>query len=191
MRLPSSRTLRLLLGAALAAIGLAPAPAAAQIAPLASGSWQMFSWFVVNGDGTDPVEGDGFGVESDQQIRLRITDAGDAGDAFTLLVNGSPFAFTPSVGYESIGAFDGDEAWGDGRFSQLELFLDPGRYTIALLVREDAGFGYGDGFIRWDSVGGVSVAPEPGTVLLMATGLVGTALVARRRRATPDTTRLG
>ena len=190
MRLPSVRGLRLLLGAALVAAGLAPAPAAAQAQPLPNGSWQMFSWFITSGDGTDPVEGDGFTVAADQQMRVRITDAGDAGDAFTIFVNGSPFGITPSVGYESIGAFTGDEAWNDGRFSQLEFFLNPGQYTLAILVREDVGFGYGDGFIRMDTVGGVSVAPEPGTVLLVATGLLGVAAVARRR-ATSDIARRG
>ena len=191
MRLPSSRTLRLLLGGALVALGLAPAPAAAQATPLTNGSWQLFSWFLTSYDGADPVEGDGFAVETTEQVRIRITDAGDAGDAFTVLVNGSQFGLTPSVGYDAIGALDGDAAWSDARFSQLEFFLDPGRYTIALLVREDAGFGYGDGYIRMDTIGGVSVAPEPGTVLLVATGLLGTGLVVRRRRTTSAITRLG
>jgi hypothetical protein len=156
-------------------------PAAAQEA-LSFGSWQTFTWIIQDGMGADPVDGDGFSFESAFQTRIRITDAGDAGDAFGVFVNGSPFGLTPSMTYAPVGAYTGDEAWADPQFSQLEFFLDPGRYTITLTVREDAGFGYGEGFIRADELTAGSVVPEPATFVLMATALAALPLIARRHR---------
>lgn len=170
-----------LCGALLLAAVAAPSAAAAQ-QPLTFGSWQMFTWVIQNGDGADPVDGEGFTFQSLFQTRIRITDAGDAGDAFSIFVNGSPYGISPSVVYAPIGAYDGDEAWATPQFSHFEFLLDPGHYTITMNVREDAGYGYGEGFIRADQITGQSVTPEPATLLLTGSGLAGLLAVAHRRR---------
>lgn len=171
----------------LAAALLMPSVADAQ-EPLGFNSWKMFTWIIQDGQGADPVDGGGFTFESLFETRIRITDAGDAGDAFSIFVNGSPYGITPTVAYTPVGIHDGDDAWATPQFSRFEFLLAPGRYTIALNVREDAGYGYGEGFIRADEIT-VSITPEPATLLLTASGLVGLLAVNSRRRRAVDPSR--
>jgi hypothetical protein len=158
-----------------------PARASAQ-AQLVPGTWSIFEWFL----GIGPVDGSGFLLDATQRMRLRVTDAGVTGDAYDVFVNGLLLAATPSVsGGVFTGAFDGDVAWADPGLSKVELFLNPGRYMITLAVRETAsGFDFGEGFIRADAapIQIPGVAPEPATVVTLATGLLGVAVFAPRLR---------
>ena len=174
---------RLVFGGAVFLLTVAsPARLAAQVPLVRGGPWELFEWFL--GPGM-PVEGPGFSVSSPTDpIRVRVTDAGFTGDAFDVFVNGVLFP-TPSVpGGTNTGALTADAAWADPRLSKLAIDLDPGTYLITLAVREAAsGFDFGEGFIRAD-VRQVTpgIVPEPGTVVLLVTGLAALGLVARRRR---------
>jgi hypothetical protein len=175
---------RLLAAGALASAAFLPAQAEAQ-QPLLFGSWTFFDWFLNPGETAGPVNGDGFSFQSSHAIRLRVTDAGLSGDAFSIFVNGNPLAPTPIVaeGYGS-GTWDGDEAWADPALSKLEYQLDPGTYTVNLAVRQSAwGTTEGMGFLRADEIVTTGVVPEPGTVALLATGLAGLLAAGARRRS--------
>jgi hypothetical protein len=166
--------------AGLAILGALGSPARAEAqASLVPGSWSLFEWFF----GVGAVDGPGFTLDATQRMRLRVTDVGVSGDAFDIFINGLLVFGTPSVpGGVFTGAFDGDGGWANAGLSHGELFLDPGQYTITLALREAApGFDFGEGFIRAD-VATASVAPEPATVVTLASGLLGLGAVAPRLR---------
>jgi hypothetical protein len=178
MRTVGSRSL--VLGSALLLALASPGRLAAQVPLVPGGAWELFEWFL----GVGPVEGDGFSLNVAQDVRVRVTDAGFSGDAFQIFVNGSPFTVTPPVvpGINT-GALTGAAAWAESALSKTEFVLGPGSYLIELAVSQDAGFGFGEGFIRADLVQ-VGVIPEPTSVVLLASGVVGIAglrLRARRR----------
>lgn len=176
----TSRAWRLVTGCALLLLAAAPTRLTAQPA-LGLGTWQLFEWFL----GVGPVEGAGFTVGSASPVRIRVTDIGFSGDAFTVLVNGVSRLSTPGVtGEIDTGVLDGDAAFADARLSSGELVLDPGQYVVTLRVREaGSGIDFGEGLIRADVVD-ATIIPEPAPVLLTAAGLAalaGRAVRTRRR----------
>ena len=175
----------MLFGGALLLALTTPAQLRAQVVPLTFGSWLGFEFF--NGAGF-PIEGNGFSVASSTgQIRIRLTDAFFAGDAYDIFVNAILFSSTPNVATSNADITnDPDVAFASPLLSHSEFFLNPGSYTITVQVRNTAaGFASGEGFLRADlaQIGPPTTAPEPATLTLMATGLCGLAVVVRRRRS--------
>ena len=174
----------MLFGGALFLALSTPAQLRAQVA-LPFGSWLGFEFF--NGAGS-PIEGSGFSVASSTgQIRIRLTDAFFAGDAYDIFVNAILRSSTPDVATSGASITDNpDAAFASPLLSHSEFLLDPGSYTITVQVRNTAtGFTDGAGFIRADlnGIGPPTIVPEPATLTLMATALCGLAVVVRRRRS--------
>ena len=173
-----------------AAVGLtvalaAPTTVTAQV-PLVAGNWARFEYF----EGIGRVSGPGFSFTALTQFRLRVTDVGFSGDAFDIFSGGVRILGTPDVtGGVDTGIFDPETAFVTAALSSAERLLDAGTYTFMVVLRTaGSGFDDGEGFLRVDLVDGpppppppVDVIPEPASVLLMATGLLGLAVVSRRR----------
>jgi hypothetical protein len=119
---------------------------------------------------------------------VRITDIGFTGDAFDVFINGVKLLSTPGTTFiDGLTTSEPGTAFGDARWSSGELFLDAraNPYLITIAVREDGGFGAGEGFLRADAAPLTqpgTVVPEPATVVLTGTGALLLAGVARRRR---------
>ena len=151
----------------------APAPARAQVA-LPLNAWTQFQWF----DGVGPVDDPfaGFFLSLLHPAVVQLTDAQATGDAFDLFVDGVLRLSTPAVpALLATGAGTGDQAWADPRLSKGSLALGPGTYLLEVHVRQDAGFGFGEGFIR-------AVIPEPTTPALLGPAFAALLGVAWRRR---------
>jgi hypothetical protein len=179
-----SRFRTCLIGLAVAFMAATPSRLTAQL-PLTPGTWEYFSFFLGAGQ---PVDGDGYTVQSStDQIRISLTDLDWAGDAYDIFVDGSLVGGTPTMsGPEAEFSFDADQAFATPELSHGIFYLAAraNPYTITLSVRETApGFDYGDGAIRADLVPTQpNTVPEPASLILMATGMAGVAVVVRRRR---------
>ena len=155
----------------LALLGLLAAPASSQMVP---GTWYTFSWsglgmmsqtFVVGGSGA---------------MDIQVVDCCIVGDRFTVYGSvsgtmGSTSAdFGAADGTQS-GAFDGASAWADPDLSKGQFQGVAGETISLQQIRLAPGTTGGAGYIR-------TVTPEPGTVILMATGLLGLGVAMRRRQ---------
>ena len=142
------------------------------------GGWQAFDW--INQTGPIDFPPDGFVLNTTEATFLDITDIGIPGDSFNVFVSGSIDAIfsTPDVPIlSSLQVLNPDLAFGNPSFSWGQFTLGPGSYTVNLSLRTGSPGG-GSGFIRATAV------PEPATVILLGTGLVGIVAGLRRRRRT-------
>jgi hypothetical protein len=184
---------RLALAAMVAAMSVIPATMRAQIM-LQSGTWEQFFFYQ---DGSTAgfvglVDGDFDGLDeftfsSGTQTTLRVTDAFLTGDIFSVFVNGSSLFVTSTPGSDGVptGTSDGASAWADASLSKGEALLAPGDYTVTIrLSAMAAGNSLGEGFLMFEPFddGSQTVVPEPGTMVLLGSGLAGLAAARRRRR---------
>jgi hypothetical protein len=173
----------LYLGLALTMLGAKPA--SAQELVVGSG-WQVFSW---SGSAfSSPWTSFQFSPAGPSVVR--ITDCCTYGDQFRLSWTGTTSGFfdtsIPSgVGFGSI---DPDVSYADPLNSSGSASFGPGNYTFSLeLLSTAQGFSFGDGWIIADAGTDIGVVPEPATLSLLATGLVGLAGARRRKLAAKQT----
>ncbi|HEX4939683.1 MAG TPA: hypothetical protein VFX11_13475 [Candidatus Kapabacteria bacterium] len=189
------------LAAALLAAALSVPAQATSVSVTTDGSWYQFDvdevvagsggleWIDAITDGHGLYSGDGsalsFTFTLNQAGTLSIVDGGFGGDEYQVSVNGvNYFTSTPlAPGLASTGTdFDAALANTDG-FSYLNLFLNPGTYTVTGLLQVSASDPYGNPYNA--SVGGlrVSEVPVPAAAWLLGSGLLALAARLRRRRA--------
>ena len=165
------------------------------------GSWYQFDvdefiagsggleWIDAITDSAGQYSGDGsalsFTFTLNQAGTLTIADGGFSGDEYQVSVNGVDyFTSTPLAPAPNSVGTDFDAALADSNgFSYLNLFLNPGTYTVTGQLHVSASDPYGDPYNA--SVGGlrVSEVPLPAAVWLLGSGLLAVAARLRRRRA--------
>ncbi|HVG39782.1 MAG TPA: PEP-CTERM sorting domain-containing protein [Pyrinomonadaceae bacterium] len=138
-----------------------------------TGEWQQFFW----GENPFPAIDDpeeGFLLTTSQAVYLDVADIGVPGDSFSLQVNDILFD-TPDVAFGNTVILDPNITFLDAAYSSGRFVLLPGTYniTISLLATNPGG---GSGYIR------STPTPEPFSMLLLGTGLVGIGGVMRRKQ---------
>jgi PEP-CTERM motif len=158
---------------------------AAWAAPLAGSSWISFAdtgatddpGFVVVPNGTAVTFSDTFNLSgSVTSAWLDVL----ADDTTSVWINGTEIAAAnlggsyPTCSSLPIGCLTGTE--GIFNTAQLAPYLVDGTNTISFIVYQEAGSSYG-----LDYSGGVVTTPEPGSLMLLGSGLFGLAAIGRRK----------
>jgi PEP-CTERM motif len=158
---------------------------AAWAGPLAGSSWISFADTGATNDPGFVVVPNGTAVTFSQTFNLSgsVTSAWLdvlADDTTSVWINGTEIASAnlggsyPTCSSLPIGCLTGTE--GIFNTAQLAPFLVDGTNTISFIVYQEAGSSYG-----LDYSGGVVATPEPGSLMLLSSGLIGLAAIGRRK----------
>ncbi len=157
------------------ALLMAPSNARAQTT-LTPNAWFVFGWSSLG------TVFNTYALSTVSNMNIRLVDCCIVGDMFELFAGGSSLGQTSTVDPNdgtSTGAVTGDVAWATASLSKGSFFITPGTYLFTIdVIQRAACCPGGDAFIQATS----TTIPEPGSVLLLATGLLGLAVVTRRRR---------
>ncbi len=162
---------------------ISPNPAWA--APLAGSSWISFTntgdpssaGFVVVPNGTAVTFTDTFnltGTITGANLDVLADDTSSVWLNGVELASGNLGGSYPTCSSLPIGCLN--STMGVFNFAELQPYLTDGTNTLSFVVYQEAGSSYG-----LDYAGSVTTAPEPGSLLMLGTGLVGLALATRRK----------
>lgn len=163
----------------------------AQATPIAFGTWYVFCFggagTLAGGTGScgvgpnsSPVGAPPWMITTTGPAVVRITDLYLSGDKFTLRDFGADLMTTSTVGSHSGCSGDPDLCYGDPAMSWGSVAIGAGSHSFDIFI-DASPHGSGAAAFRVDHAG-PGVVPEPSTIVLVASGLLGVFGVARRRR---------
>jgi hypothetical protein len=145
-------------------------------------TWESFTW---DDGGTVPfaTAPTPWTFTTTQNTQLQVTDGYVIGDEFSIAITGTmneilnTSAINPALDGTSGSGTDGASAWADTDYSRAAINLTPGTYSVTVnIIKNAAGQTSGGAFLQ-----DATVTPEPGSIALLAMGLLGAAFLMRRR----------